>query len=144
MAHCGLDYAQLHGTESAEMVTSLMNGGCPVIKAFRVRDGTALRLMERYQASAYLLDAYVAGQPGGTGQTFDWELAVRAKDHGPVILSGGLSLENVAGAVQQVQPYGVDVASGVEDGPGRKDHDKVRGFIAAAKAAAKAMGEGRG
>ena len=88
------------------------------------------------KVSAYLLDAYVEGAlPGGTGASFAWELAARAKPHGPVILAGGLTPENIAVAIAQVRPYGVDVSSGVERTPGVKDHRKVRQFIARAKAA---------
>jgi len=130
---CGLDYAQLHGTEPPERVTTLMDWGLSVIKAFRIRDGASLVEIERYRATAYLLDAYVPGQPGGTGHTFDWALAARARQYGPVILAGGLTPGNVAQAVHQVQPWAVDVSSGVEATPGRKDHDKLRQFIAATK-----------
>jgi phosphoribosylanthranilate isomerase len=130
---CGLDYAQLHGTESPERVTILMDWGVSVIKAFRVRDGVSLAEIGRYRATAYLLDAHVPGQPGGTGHTFDWVLAVRARQYGPIILAGGLTPDNVTRAVHQVRPWAVDVASGVEATPGRKDHDKLRRFIAAAK-----------
>jgi phosphoribosylanthranilate isomerase len=133
VARCGLDYAQLHGAESPEMVRALMSEGIEVIKGFRVRNGGSLAEIERYRATVYLLDAYVPGQPGGTGQTFDWELAVQAKEYGPILLAGGLIPENVAEAVRVVRPWGVDVASGVEATPGRKDHDKVRRFIIAAK-----------
>jgi len=83
LQQCGLDLAQLHGAEPPEMVTNLMAQGASVIKAFRVRNGGTLNEVQRYQASAYLLDAYVPGQPGGTGHRFDWSLAVRAKAHGP-------------------------------------------------------------
>ncbi|HUW09786.1 MAG TPA: phosphoribosylanthranilate isomerase [Anaerolineae bacterium] len=139
VAHCDLDYAQLHGMESPEVVTALMDGRHRVIKAFRVRAATSLLSLERYQATAYLLDAYVDGQPGGTGRTFDWDLAVRAKRYGPIILGGGLTPNNVAVAVRVVQPWAVDVASGVEGAPGRKDHEKVRRFIAAAKSIARGL-----
>jgi phosphoribosylanthranilate isomerase len=98
-----------------------------------VRAKTSLLALKRYQVTAYLLDAYVHDQPGGTGHTFDWELARQAKGHGPIILGGGLTPDNVALAVRLVRPWGVDVASGVEAAPGRKDHEKVRRFIAAAK-----------
>lgn len=130
---CSLDYAQLHGTESAEEVTTLTDWGLRVIKAFRIRDGTSLADIGRYQATAYHLDAYVPGQLGGTGHTFDWGLAVQARQYGPIILAGGLTPDNVAQAVHRVQPWAVDVSSGVEATPGRKDHDKLRRFIAAAK-----------
>ena len=139
LASCGLDYAQLHGTEPPGVVTALMNSGHQVIKAFRVREESPLPMLTRYQATAYLLDAYVAGRPGGTGQTFDWDLATRAKRYGRIILGGGLTPDNVRTAVRLVRPYAVDVASGVESAPGRKDHDKVRDFIAAAKTSAQGV-----
>ncbi len=135
MRFCGLDYAQLHGAESPEMVAELMDAGFGVIKAFRVRDGASLAEMRRYRATAYLLDAYVPGQPGGTGQAFDWELAVQAKGYGRVIVAGGLTPDNVTQAVGRVRPWAVDVSSGVEAAPGHKDHDKVRRFITAARLA---------
>ena len=130
---CGLDYAQLHGAEPPEMVTDLMAGGLGVIKAFRVRDGASLAEIARYRATAYLLDAYVSGRPGGTGHTFDWTLARRAKPYGPVILAGGLTPANVVQAVRATHPWGVDVSSGVEAAPGRKDADRMHRFVVAAK-----------
>jgi len=133
VARCGLDYAQFHGAEPPEMVRALMDEGIGVIKGFRVRNGTSLAELGRYQPTVYLLDAYVPGQPGGTGQTFDWQLAVQAKEYGPILLAGGLIPNNVAQAVRTVHPWGVDVASGVEAAPGRKDHEQVRRFIIAAK-----------
>ncbi len=133
VAHCGLDYVQLHGTGSPDMVNALMDEGIGVIMGFRVRDEGSLTKLECYQATAYLLDTYVPGKLGGTGQTFDWKLAVQAKEYGPILLAGGLIPENVAEAVRMVRPWGVDVASGVEAAPGRKDHDKIRRFVIAAK-----------
>jgi phosphoribosylanthranilate isomerase len=133
MHFCRLDYAQLHGAEPPKTVAKLMDAGFGVIKAFRVRDGASLAEMRRYRAMAYLLDAYTPGQPGGTGRAFDWALAVQAKEHGRIILAGGLTPDNVARAVHQVRPWAVDVSSGVEAAPGHKDHDKVRRFIAAAR-----------
>jgi phosphoribosylanthranilate isomerase len=130
---CGLDYAQLHGSEPPETVLALRERGLDVIKAFRVRNGASLAEIERYRATAYLLDSYVPGQPGGTGQTFDWTLAARAKPYGPVILAGGLTPGNVAEAVRTVQPWCVDVSSAVEAAPGCKDPDKVRRFVDAAR-----------
>jgi phosphoribosylanthranilate isomerase len=134
-ARCGLDALQLHGGEPPEAVEALMEDGLDVFKAFRVRDRACLAVMERYRPTAYLLDAYVPNQRGGTGQTFDWELALAVKALGPVLLAGGLTPGNVVQAVRAVRPWGVDTASGVEASPGRKDHDKVQRFIAAAKRA---------
>jgi phosphoribosylanthranilate isomerase len=130
---CGLDYAQLHGAESPRTVAELIDSGIAIIKAFRVRDGFSPHEMACYRATAYLLDAYVAGQPGGTARTFDWQLAVQAASHFPVLLAGGLMPGNVAQAVRTVRPWGVDVASGVETAPGRKDPNRVRRFVAAVR-----------
>jgi phosphoribosylanthranilate isomerase len=131
--HSGLDYVQLHGSEPPEMASALMAEGLGTIKAFRVRDGASLDGVARYRVTAYLLDAYVPGEAGGTGTTFDWALVAQAKAHGRVILAGGLNAENVAAAVRATDPWGVDVSSGVETEPGRKDTDKIRRFVARAK-----------
>ncbi|NHM27936.1 phosphoribosylanthranilate isomerase [Desulfofundulus sp. TPOSR] len=130
--YCGLDAIQLHGSESPDYCRSL---GRRVIKAFRVGDEIDPVELSGYPADAILLDTFVAGQKGGTGQPFDWQLAAGLKLSRPLILAGGLTPENVGRAVAIVQPYGVDVSSGVEkDGqPGKKDPDKIRRFIAAAK-----------
>jgi phosphoribosylanthranilate isomerase len=130
---CGLDYAQLHGAETPETVSALMERGFGVIKAFRVRDEAVLAEIERYRATAYLLDTFVAGRSGGTGRTFDWNLAAQAVQYGPIVLAGGLTPDNVARAVRVARPWGVDVSSGVEARPGRKDPDKVHRFIATVK-----------
>jgi phosphoribosylanthranilate isomerase len=130
-ARCRLDRIQLHGHETPEFCCQLKQ---PVIKAFRIKSADSLAQLPRYTVSAYLLDAYVEGSlPGGTGVGFAWDLAAQAKPYGPVILAGGLTPENVAAAIAQIRPYGVDVSSGVERAPGLKDHQKVRAFIACAK-----------
>jgi phosphoribosylanthranilate isomerase len=139
VARCGLDRVQLHGRETPEFCRQITR---PVIKAIRIKNAESLTHVADYIVSAYLLDAYVEGAlPGGTGASFSWELAARAKPFGPIILAGGLTPENVEIAIDQVRPYGVDVSTGVECAPGVKDHRKVRQFIARAKAAAL---EGRG
>ena len=132
MAYCYLDYAQLHGDEPPEQVAALAPR---VIKAVRVRSAADVERLSTYQAAAYLLDAYHPTKPGGTGETWDWELAVAAKRYGPIILAGGLTPENVAAAIERVHPYAVDVSSGVEAAPGIKDRHKVQCFILAAKGA---------
>ena len=133
VSRCGLDRVQLHGRETPDFCRRITR---PVIKAIRIKNAESLTHVPDYQVSAYLLDAYVEGAlPGGTGASFAWELAARAKPYGPVILAGGLTPENIAVAIAQVRPYGVDVSSGVERTPGVKDHRKVRQFIARAKAA---------
>jgi phosphoribosylanthranilate isomerase len=101
----------------------------PCIKAFRVRSREDLPALGRYQVQGYLLDAFVAGRPGGTGARFDWGILEGFEAPGPLILSGGLTPENVAEAVRRVRPYAVDVSSGVEAEPGRKDHALLKRFI---------------
>jgi phosphoribosylanthranilate isomerase len=125
---------QLHGDESPEFCQRF---GGRVIKAFQVRDKESLKNMAHYRVGAFLLDSYKDGVRGGTGVTFDWHLAVVAKTFGKVILAGGLTPENVAEAVKLVQPYGVDVAGGVEREKGIKDHAKVRKFIAEVRRASR-------
>jgi len=127
---CDLDYAQLHGGEPPAYVAAL---GGRAIKALRVRSAADVERLGAYQAAAYLLDAYHPTKPGGTGEVWDWGLAVAAKRYGPVILAGGLTPDNVAQVVRRVWPYGVDVSSGVESAPGEKDHDKMRRFVAAVR-----------
>lgn len=129
----GLDTVQLHGKETPEFCRGL--SPVPVIKAFRMEGPASLGCLDAYRGHAWLLDSYVAGVFGGTGQTFNWDLACEAvRRGGRVILAGGLTADNVARAVAAVSPYGVDVSSGVESEPGRKDPEKVRRFVAAAKA----------
>jgi len=122
-----LHAVQLHGNEPEAFSRCLP---VPVIKALRVRDAESLTPIGSYPAQAFLLDAYVEGQPGGTGTLGPWDLALQAKGRAPIILSGGLRPENVGDAVRLVRPFAVDVSSGVERVPGRKDYRKVREFIA--------------
>lgn len=126
----GLGAVQLHGDEDP---ADCIGWRVPVIKAFRVGESFDPALLQDYQAGAYLLDTYRHGTYGGTGLTFDWDVAVVAASFGRVILSGGLSCEVVAEAVGRVHPYAVDVSSGVEVEPGKKDHKKVCSFIKLAK-----------
>jgi phosphoribosylanthranilate isomerase len=130
---CGLSLLQFHGNETPEYCTQfgLMN-----MKAFRICDAESLKALPDYPTDAWLLDAFVKDRLGGTGEKFNWDLAVEAKKLGrPIFLAGGLTPKNVADAVKKVQPYAVDVSSGVEATPGKKDHEKVRAFINAAKSA---------
>jgi phosphoribosylanthranilate isomerase len=131
---CSVDVIQFHGDETPEQVAAV-DRRC--YRAFRLRSEADLDALASFSCSAYLLDAYVPGIPGGTGQRFPWSLAEKAKQFGkPVIVAGGLTPENVALCIETTQPYGVDVSSGVEAEPGRKDHALVREFIANARAAA--------
>ncbi len=124
--YCGLDVIQLHGDEGPLECDFTPRRS---IKALRVRDAASLQNHQDYAISALLLDAWVAGAYGGTGESFNWELAAQVARQRPVILAGGLTPENVAEAVAIVRPYAVDVSSGVEAAPGRKDPDKVAAFI---------------
>lgn len=131
MSHCDLTLLQFHGDETNDFCLQF---GLMSMKAFRVKDASTLQQLAIYQTAAFLLDSYVAGKHGGTGEKFNWDLAVEAKKFGkPIFLSGGLTPENVASAVQHVQPFGVDVSSGVEAAPGKKDHKKIRDFVAAVR-----------
>uniref|UniRef100_A0A831UEB1 N-(5'-phosphoribosyl)anthranilate isomerase n=1 Tax=Geobacter metallireducens TaxID=28232 RepID=A0A831UEB1_GEOME len=129
-ARCRLDLVQLHGDEPPEFCDAVERR---VIKAFRVQDITSLDPIRHYRVAAHLLDAYSPTAYGGTGLTFNWDIAAAARDFGPVILAGGLTPDNVREAVEAVQPYAVDVSGGVESSPGKKDGAKVREFIRRAK-----------
>ena len=130
-AMAGLDTLQFHGSEPPEFCARFE---LRTIKAFRVKDSGSLGKLPDYETDAWLLDSYVQGVPGGTGERFNWDLAVEAKRLGrPILLAGGLTPENVGEAVAQVTPYGLDVSSGVEAAPGRKDAAKVAAFIASAR-----------
>ena len=126
MAAARLDVVQLHGDEQPEdcLIEPLR-----VVKALRVKDAASLQGVNQYQVSALLLDAFCDEAYGGTGKQFDWQLAKRLTGQLPLILAGGLNPENVIDAVRQVNPYAVDVSSGVEARPGKKDHQKVAEFI---------------
>ena len=130
---CNLDVIQYHGDESPEIVRMAPRRA---IRALRIRESDTLDEINRYPASGLLLDAWVTGAFGGTGVLCNWELAAEIAKKRPVILAGGLTPENVAAAIQTVHPYDVDVSSGVEEAPGRKDQKKVAAFIKAAKIAA--------
>jgi phosphoribosylanthranilate isomerase len=130
--YCGLDRVQLHGGESAAYCRQVRR---PVIKGVRVKDERSLAGLKAFRVSGFLLDAYQEGKPGGTGKTFNWDLALAARAFGPLILAGGLDAGNVAEAIRRVRPYGVDVVSGVEASPGVKDAKKIRAFVQAVQGA---------
>ena len=132
---CGLSVVQLHGSETPEYCTDVgARHAVPLIKAFRVKDQQSLSPIPKYKVSAYLLDTYVKGKKGGTGEIFNWDLAREAKPYGRIVIAGGLTPKNVAQAALHVRPYAVDVSSGVECSPGKKDHEKIRAFIGNVKA----------
>jgi phosphoribosylanthranilate isomerase len=133
-ARVGLDLIQVHGQETPEYCRSL---GRRVLKGFRIQDAGSLKELAPFQGAvqAFLLDTYKKGQVGGTGETFDWELAREAQKYGQIVLAGGLTPENVAQAIEIAQPQAVDTASGTEAAPGRKDPEKLRRFFSAIKGA---------
>ena len=134
ISECALNMLQFHGDETPEYCRQF---GLMSMKAFRVQDAASLDQLSNYPTEAWLLDAYSSDKAGGTGETFNWDLAVQAQRMGrPIFLAGGLTPDNVAEAVRKVRPYGVDVASGVEAAPGKKDLAKVTAFITSAKGAA--------
>ena len=131
IARCGLNLLQFHGDEPPEFCTQF---GVMSVKAFRIRDEASLAELPKYPTDAYLLDAYSPEVRGGTGEQFNWDLAVAAQKLGkPIFLAGGLTPENVAEAVARVAPFAVDVSSGVESAPGKKDPAKVSAFIQAVR-----------
>lgn len=124
---CRLDWVQLHGSEDATYIRTL---GRKVIKALGLaRRGDLEQLAAFPGLGAFLLDAAVGGAAGGTGKTFDWDWAVKAKEFGRIVLAGGLHSGNVADAIRRVRPWAVDAASGTEAAPGVKDPEKLRRFI---------------
>jgi phosphoribosylanthranilate isomerase len=132
----GLTLLQLHGDEGpAYCAEAARRTGCKVIKAVRVRSGADVRALAAFHTDYHLLDSYSAGVPGGTGETFAWDIARAHRGRVPVILSGGLKAGNVADAIAAVKPFAVDVASGVERTPGHKDPNKLDAFAAAVRTA---------
>lgn len=131
--YCGLDAVQLHGDESPKYCSQLKDR--QVIKAFRIKDDTSLIPIPRYKdVFAYLLDTFSDQSYGGTGRTFDWNLAIKAKTFGkPIILSGGLGLSNIEEAIRVVRPYGVDTSSSIETEPGKKDSKQMKELISVVK-----------
>ena len=129
----GLDLAQLHGEETPEDVTAIRQGGVKVMKALRVMDAGSLEALDGYGADLILLDAYSERARGGTGEQFDWEVAKSLTGRDNIVVSGGLGPENVREAIEFFDPYGVDASSSLEDGPGRKNGERVRRFVLAAR-----------
>lgn len=129
VSRCHLDLVQLHGDESPEFCSSISHR---VIKSISVSDESDIDRISAYQGhvSAILLDTKVDGFVGGTGQSFDWGLAIKAMEFGtPIILAGGITIDNLQKAIQLVNPYAVDISSGVESSPGKKDYNKMRDVI---------------
>jgi len=129
----GLDVVQLHGSEDPSYAAELKKSA-QVIKTFRIQKGFDFACMERYtDADFFLFDTYRKGMAGGTGIAFDWGMLEGRSFDKPIFLAGGLNPSNVSEAVRRVRPYAVDVASGVESSPGKKDHKVLKEFIDAAR-----------
>jgi phosphoribosylanthranilate isomerase len=140
-----LTMLQLHGDEGpAFCAEAARRTGCKVIKALRVRSAADVRAAEAYRTDFHLLDAYRPELPGGTGESFDWELAAAHRSTIPLILAGGLRPENVGDAIEVAHPFAVDVASGVESEPGRKDRGKLEAFFDAVQTASRQIPGNRG
>ena len=133
----GLSMVQLHGDEGPAYCSEVARRtGAKVIKAAPVRLRADIVAMEAFHTDFHLLDAYVEGQRGGTGTTFDWSLVNERRAHAPLILSGGLDADNVGPAIAATEPFAVDVASGTEASPGVKDPERLAAFFAAVAATA--------
>jgi phosphoribosylanthranilate isomerase len=131
-----LSHLQLHGDEGPSYCAeAARRTGCKVVKAARIHDAGDLRALEPFHVDFHLLDSGARGLRGGTGETFDWELARRRRSRVPVILSGGLTPDNVAEGIAAVRPWAVDTASGTEAEPGRKDPERLAAFFDAVRAA---------
>lgn len=135
----GIRILQFHGEETARYCHSFMEKGYEIIKTFRIKDKMSLKRIDEYNVSAFLFDTYVSDTKGGTGAPFDWELIEdRPYVHEKLFLAGGLNVTNLRKAIQRVRPFAVDVASGVEKTPGKKDPKLLEEFIRIAKEGEKA------
>jgi phosphoribosylanthranilate isomerase len=132
VAAAELDRIQLHGFEEP-MVREL--AGTRVVKAFRARDETVLEEIHTWATEFFFLDTWMRDRAGGTGRPFEWSIAARATELGRLVLAGGLTPDNVGDAIQTVRPFGVDVSSGIETGPGEKDVALIRRFVESVRAA---------
>ena len=133
---CSLSLLQLHGEEGpAYCGEAARRTGCKVMKAARIKDAAAVHALKAFRTDYHLLDAYVPGTRGGTGESFNWELARLHDGSAEVVLSGGLTPDNVAAAIAAARPFAVDSASGTEAAPGRKDPPKLTAFFRAVEAA---------
>jgi len=126
MQRTGIRMLQLHGNESPEECARYSGD---VIKAFHVKVGFDPSVLKQYPTSLFLLDTFSSQALGGTGKTFNWDIAVEAKKYGNIMLAGGLNPENISEAITRVHPYGVDINSGVESSPGKKDHAKLKALF---------------
>jgi phosphoribosylanthranilate isomerase len=140
-----LTLLQFHGEEGPSFCTeAARRTGAKVMKAMRVTSAADVQAAEAFRTDLHLFDAYWHGIHGGTGKSFDWDVVAKRRSKIPMVLAGGLTAENVAGAIERLRPYAVDVVSGVEAEPGRKDHAKVEAFLEAAQAGSPAAAASRG
>jgi phosphoribosylanthranilate isomerase len=131
-----LTMLQLHGDEGPSYCReAARRTGLKVIKAARVRNAASIKALSAYKTDLHLLDAYVRGTSGGTGERFDWSLVAEHPDPTPVILSGGIRADNIREAIGTVEPFAIDCSSGVEESPGCKDPDKLEQLFEAAREA---------
>ncbi|MGR3175148.1 MAG: phosphoribosylanthranilate isomerase [Candidatus Scalindua sp.] len=128
---CGLDAIQLHGNERPALLNKLKD--FKTIKAFRIRNEKDIIPIKKYKPDAILLDGYSEKNMGGTGTSFDWKIVKSIRTSIPIIVAGGLTYLNVSQAIRIVSPYAVDVSSGVESSPGKKDRKLIKKFIDAVK-----------
>jgi phosphoribosylanthranilate isomerase len=135
VAAADVDRVQVHGAHGPALRERFESR---LLRAFRARDENVVHAIREAGGGSFLLDAFSADAPGGTGRTFDWSLARRARALGRLILAGGLTPENVGRAVHEVEPFGVDVSSGVEESPGRKSAERIRAFVRAVREADRA------
>jgi phosphoribosylanthranilate isomerase len=134
-----LSLLQLHGEEGpAYCSEAARRTGCKVMKAVRVKDASNVAALRAFHTDFHMLDAYVPGRPGGTGESFNWELAAMHRGPVPVVLSGGLDPDNVGRAIAAVRPFAIDSASGTEAAPGRKDPERLKAFFRAVESADRA------
>jgi phosphoribosylanthranilate isomerase len=137
---CSLAILQLHGDEGpAYCREAARRTGARVMKAVRVKDASSVRALSAWPVDLHLLDAHVPGRRGGTGETFNWDLAHAHPGHTPIVLSGGLTPDNVGAGIAAVRPFAADTASGTEAEPGRKDPAKLKAFFLAVAAAAERL-----
>ena len=127
----GLNAVQLHGNETPDYCSMIQK--VKVVKAFRVDSNFRVESLKNYRNAMFLLDSGSGAQFGGTGKVFDWGQAYGANAFGWIVLAGGLTSDNVGDAISRLHPFGVDVSSGVESSPGRKDYEKMRRFIEAVR-----------
>ena len=131
LRNAGLDLAQLHGAETPDYCERLSQRGISWIKAFRVRGQMDTALLSRYPARSFLLDTWSEEEYGGTGKTFDWSLVKKICADYRIVLAGGITPENASEAIKTLNPYGLDVSSGVEESPGIKSIEKVEALLQA-------------